>query len=216
MILPMRLIWTILFGLGHCFSVQAQKSWDVEAPDKSIKVTNYRAFDQGLDSVVIRHKDARLSFFGDSLCQGPDDESCKTGAAGVSFISDIQVLDDSRYMLFSFSNGSLRSRFDLMIYNKQTNAIDFWLISSLSDKTTPTVLFYYLEDTQELLLPKAINFIDAEWIHTVDYKNKTAEHLVPIKKDFKTVQLFDSHYSYIDRSEEDLFYVIPLRKREKK
>ncbi len=198
-----------LFCFSFCFLSHAQKHWDVTALDGSVVVTNYRGYGLGLDSVVIQHKDDKLRFFADSLCENSEGESCATGRSGVSFITNIEILDDFRYLLVAFENYEEGSNMDIMVYNKLANTIDLWLVADSSNRMLPAISFYYLEDTQELVIPKSVNFIEDDFVFTVDHVKNTFDRLSAEKRGFKTIMLSDFWES--DHSEDDLFYRISLK-----
>ena len=192
-----------------CSTVQAQKSWSLETYDRSVIVTNFQAFDQDVDSVVIKHKDSRLRLISNSFCENRNDKACQTGVNGISFISDIEPLDDKRTILTSFEKYPDGVSIQVIIYNKDSNDIDKWLVLYSTDIFFQGIIFYFLEESNSILIPKGINKIEEEFIYDVNFKNKTFEKISAINKDFKTRILYDLFE--VDNSQKsDAYYEVAL------
>lgn len=170
-----KYIFFIILSI-NCFVVNSQSRYTIKSDDGKVSADHYIAFDEGLDSVIVKNKQCKIKL---SHLEPKFDikfnESGRTISNYIS-ISHIKKIKDKIYLLIGIG-GNLNWETQLNLIFIKKNKILKYYVGMSNDKTLRDVTFKYLPKTKEVIIPIPKEYIPKDYIYEINLKENKLDSI---------------------------------------
>ncbi len=171
--------------------VNAQETYERKSEDGKVLAENFIAFDEGIDSVIIKNRKHKFKFsYHEPFINIKDDEGYNLIDNSI-VVNRIKKIKKKTYLIVAYGgNLSLETELNLFII-KKNKILKYYVVQS-NNKRLRDVSFEYLPKTKEVIIPISKRYTPQDYIYDIDLKQNKLDSIKPLTK--KPLDTLFYHY----------------------